>query len=488
MNAKHLLAIVAAGSCAATLTAGRRGAVLAQQSTAPLTRGTSASLNGLLTTSLAFIAADANKDGAVTRDELKAAAGKWFGDADTAKTGAVTRDQLVAAINTNLPASGLAAAFNMGGRGAQPQTPDAATVQAMMAALPASAPARPARPRKVLVLARAAGFVHSSIPLAAKTVEALGTKTGAWTTTITYDAADITADNLRQYDAVFLASTTGAFLDDPTNPTITDARRKALLDFVRGGKGLAGIHAATDAYHTSSAPAAAGGGAASLMGGFAAGPALAPVMLAQGDRNRDQKLDRAEVDALADAWFSNLDVRKSGRLGQSDFAMFALLVPQPAGAPPAAQGPDTQVGTWADYNTMIGGYFKFHWLDPQKITVKIDDAKSPLTAMFKGREFDVYDETYTMGAKSFSRSNVHVLTSIDYEKMSPQDRALEDNPRPDHDFGLSWIKREGQGRVFYEAHGHSERIYAMTPMLEHILAGIQYAIGDLKADDSPSKP
>jgi hypothetical protein len=26
----------------------------------------------------------------------------------------------------------------------------------------------------------------------------------------------------------------------------------------------------------------------------------------------------------------------------------------------------------------------------------------------------------------------------------------------------------------------------MTPMLEHYLAGIQYALGDLKANDSPS--
>jgi hypothetical protein len=42
--------------------------------------------------------------------------------------------------------------------------------------------------------------------------------------------------------------------------------------------------------------------------------------------------------------------------------------------------------------------------------------------------------------------------------------------------------------VFYEAHGHSEPIYAMTPMLDHLLAGLQYAIGDFKADDSPSRP
>jgi hypothetical protein len=26
----------------------------------------------------------------------------------------------------------------------------------------------------------------------------------------------------------------------------------------------------------------------------------------------------------------------------------------------------------------------------------------------------------------------------------------------------------------------------MRPMLEHVIAGIQYALGDLKADDSPS--
>ena len=66
-----------------------------------------------------------------------------------------------------------------------------ADLMQMMAALPDSAPATPKQPRTVLVLARAAGFVHASIPLAARTIEALGQKTGAWTTVITYNAADI---------------------------------------------------------------------------------------------------------------------------------------------------------------------------------------------------------------------------------------------------------------------------------------------------------
>jgi type 1 glutamine amidotransferase len=465
------------------------GDVQAQQGSS-IRLSSSAGISGLVTTMLVFTAADANKDGVVTRGELEAAAAEWVAKAGGDSGGGVTRDQLVPVLNSAMPLTSLASMMAPAGRGGQPQTPEPNTVQAMMAALPSSAPAKPAHPRKVLVLGRAAGFVHSSIPLAAKTIEALGTKTGAWSATISYDAADINAENLKQYDAVFLASTTGAFLDDPKDAAATAARRQALLDFVRGGKGLAGIHAATDAYHQN-APAPPGegrggrGGGANPFGNLAPGATLADLMLGQGDRNKDGKIDTAEGKALADAWFDAIDTSKAGRLLQSDFALFAALIPNPPGAP-VPQGPDNQIGTWPDYNTMIGGYFKFHWLDPQLITVKIDDPKSPLTAMFHGREFDIRDETYTMAIKSFSRDNVHVLTSIDYGRMSAADRALESNPRPDHDFALSWIRRDGQGRVFYEALGHSERVYANTAILEHLLAGMQYALGDLKADDAPS--
>src|SRR5450759_3970976 len=128
----------------------------------------------------------------------------------------------------------------------------------MTATLADQAPAKPKQPRKVLVLAKANGFVHSCIPLAAKTIEAIGVKTGAWTTTVTYDPAAITAQNLKQYDLLFLDNTTGAFLDDPNDPSAGDARKKALLEFVRSGKGLAGIHAAADSYHEQSRAGQAG--------------------------------------------------------------------------------------------------------------------------------------------------------------------------------------------------------------------------------------
>ena len=271
----------------------------------------------------------------------------------------------------------------------------------MLAALPDKPYAAPRSMRHVLVIGRAVGWVHTSIPLAAKMVEYLGDKTGAWMTTITYDTAAITPETLKQYDAIFLSSTTGEFLDDPNDKAVTDLRRRALLDFVKGGKGLVGIHAATDSYHTNS---------------------------------------------------------------------------------------PTLTGTWPEFNEMIGGFFKFHWTYPTLIPVKVDDPRSPLTAMFPPRGFEIVDETYTFAQDSFSRKRVHVLTSINYAKMSAEDKAKEPaaTRRTDGDYALSYIERVGDGRVFYEAHGHDEKVYFSRPFVAHMLAGIQYALGDLEADDSPS--
>ena len=104
----------------------------------------------------------------------------------------------------------------------QPQVAKVVDLMQMMAALPDAAPAQPKQPRKVLVLAKAAGYVHSSIPLATRTIEALGQKTGAWTTVISYNPADINTENLKQYDAIFLASTTGTLPRRPGRPVSHD--------------------------------------------------------------------------------------------------------------------------------------------------------------------------------------------------------------------------------------------------------------------------
>ena len=446
-----------------------------------------------------FNALDKDQNGSLTRSEMKSGFDSWFTSWGGAATGSLTFDQVQAGLNEMFPAppppaGGVGGGFNPAGN-STPMTAKQTDIDAMMAALPATPGVKPLRPRKVLVLAHtgAGGFVHSSIPLAAKTVEALGNQGGLWSTRITYDAADINADNLKQYDAIFLDSTTACFLDD-ADPDVTARRRAAFLDFVRSGKGIAGIHAATDSYHTDCIAALAAAGRASR--GPARGGAafmLATQFMEQADKNGNQKISRDEFSALADNWFDKLDADKSGTVSRDDFVARFNRAVMPA-RPPAGRGGRGGRGgeapavlQWPEFNKLIGGYFKFHWSDPQLITVKIDDPSSPLTAMFHGQEFQIHDETYTFAQDSFSRTNCHVLTSIDYDKMSPEDKAKEQNPRTDGDYALSYIRREGRGRVFYEGHGHSERVYAITPMLEHVRAGIQYALGDLKADDSPSK-
>jgi type 1 glutamine amidotransferase len=408
-----------------------------------------------------FTLADGNKDGSLTRAELRTTLEQWSISWDRTNASSLTADQVRAGALSVFPVT------------PQNQTPNPAQVEAMIAALPERAPATPKQPRRVLVLARSTGFVHATIPLAARTVEELGKKTGAWSTVVTYDAADINAANLLQFDAIFLASTTGHFVDDAVSAAATAARRQALLDFVHNGRGLAGVHAASDSYHTGTETAEAQAAAAMD---------VARALLAR-DTNRDGRLSRPEFSAAADAWFETIDTTKTGTIAQADFApRFATLL---AGTQPArggrGQGP-SNAGTWPEWNRMIGGSFLAHpW---QHVWVKIDDPASPITAPFKGETFEITDETYTFTRESFSRDNVRVLLSIDVSRMTPEDLKRENRPW-DHDYALSWIRADGKGRVFYAAHGHEPRIYAMRPMLEHYLAGIQYAIGDLPADDRP---
>jgi len=430
-----------------------------------------------------FMALDGNKDAVLTRSEMQAAFAGWYADWDRAKSGALTEASIAAGFTSVLPMPAVA--------GGGVPTPNETDVEEMLKALPSTAPARPARQRRVLVLADSPGFTHSSIPLAARMIDELGRKTGAWSTTVSYDPNVVTSENLTQYDAIVLESTVGAFLDEAGDLSATASRRAAFLAFVRGGKGLVGIHAATDTYHT-------GMGNTPFTRASAAAAQLAAALVSQGDKDADQRLTALELRALIDVWFDAIDTARTDRASEGVFAerLAALAPPRGGRAGAGRGGRGTEVvgrgsapagGTWPEFNQMIGGIFKNHpW---QRVAVKIDDPRSPLTSMFKAQSFAFEDENYSFFMDSWSRRNLHVLMSIDYAKMSDTDKALESNAsaRTDGDYGLSWIRRDGSGRVFYLALGHREDgIYRSPEMLRHVLAGIQYAIGDLKADDSPS--
>ncbi|MCP5114312.1 MAG: ThuA domain-containing protein, partial [bacterium] len=106
---------------------------------------------------------------------------------------------------------------------------------------------------------------------------------------------------------------------------------------------------------------------------------------------------------------------------------------------------------------------------------------------FGGKGFDVADEVFQFMDGIFTREKFHVLLSIDTSKtdVGPDRRILPER-RKDLDFPISWVKRYGNGRVFYTTLGHNPHIWWTAPLLEHFLDGMQFALGDLQADTTPS--
>jgi type 1 glutamine amidotransferase/HEAT repeat protein len=136
---------------------------------------------------------------------------------------------------------------------------------------------------------------------------------------------------------------------------------------------------------------------------------------------------------------------------------------------------------WPEFGAMMGGYFDGHpW--HELVGIKIDDPFSPINAVFEGRSFEITDEIYQF-REPYSREHLRVLLSLDTTRTNMQKNGIK---RSDGDFAVSWIRGYGEGRVFYCSLGHRNEIFWNPVVLQHYLAGIQYAIGDLAADDTPS--
>lgn len=130
---------------------------------------------------------------------------------------------------------------------------------------------------------------------------------------------------------------------------------------------------------------------------------------------------------------------------------------------------------------MLGGQHLGHfggvsWVKPA-------ERSHPLCAFLDGRSFEVRDEIYTsrkpLTREPLTRESIRAILSLDLNKMD------DPGKRTDGDYVVSWIRPYGQGRVFYCTLGHAKTAYTNPAVMKHYLAGIQFAIGDLKADASP---
>ncbi len=258
-------------------------------------------------------------------------------------------------------------------------------------AAPETAPTKPAKPRRVLVWGHA--WTHTPNAFAEKAIEILGKKTGAFQAVVSDDPRLLLGDRLPQFDALVLNNIheREPFLPEEFNkldPERQAAARKfdqavkqSIIEYVRGGKGLVGIHAATAAFQN-----------------------------------------------------------------------------------------------WPEYGDLIGGYYGGHI--HQEVTIKLDDPAHPINACFEGKPFQIMDEVYIFRAP-YSRKNLRVIASLDLSRMADPDK------RPDRDYAVSWVKAFGKGRVFYTTLGHEPKTYWNPLFLRHLLAGIQFVIGDMEGETAP---
>lgn len=276
--------------------------------------------------------------------------------------------------------SAIAFALNLSAYGQKVPDIAAAELAKIEAAVPAKASATPKKARKILVFWRCEGFFHGGgIAAGNKAIELMGTKTGAYTADVSREYDVFEAANLAKYDAVVLNNT--------TNLKLSDAQQQALLAFVRGGKGLIGIHAASDNFYQ-----------------------------------------------------------------------------------------------WPDGAKMVGALFNGHpWGGGGTWAFKVDEPTHTLTKAFGGKGFKLKDEIYEM-KEPYSRANCRVLLSLD---LSDPATGGKKGKRSDNDYAVAWIKKEGEGRVFYCSLGHDLNVFQEPAILQFNLDGIQYALGDLAADATP---
>lgn len=128
---------------------------------------------------------------------------------------------------------------------------------------------------------------------------------------------------------------------------------------------------------------------------------------------------------------------------------------------------DTEYG-WPWYNKLVGAYFKSHPQDPnvRKATIMVKDTS--FIAM-KGlpERWERTDEWYNYRS---IHGGIKVLATLDENTYEGGDNG-DNHP-------IAWYHEYDGGRAFYTGGGHTDESYAEPLFLQHLLGGIQYAMGD----------
>jgi len=134
---------------------------------------------------------------------------------------------------------------------------------------------------------------------------------------------------------------------------------------------------------------------------------------------------------------------------------------------------------WPEYGEMVGGYFDLHPWNQFQAPIVVEDPNNPIVKHFPPA-FSVMDEIYQV--KDYSRDRVRVLLSMDASKLDLERKGVK---RTDRDFAIAWIRKYGNGRVFYSTLGHREDSWDRPDVQKMWLEAVKWAMGMTEADAMP---
>jgi len=159
------------------------------------------------------------------------------------------------------------------------------------------------------------------------------------------------------------------------------------------------------------------------------------------------------------------------------------------------EGSIAALGDWKEFGEMMGAFYNGHYRG--KHLYKVEEPDHPVAACLDGKDLELDDQSYLPGPP-YSRKKVRVLLSLDLAR-TPEPTTNEkqawlkghvkrqvDYTGREKDYAISWVRQHGKGRVFYCSLGVDTRTYLNRAFLHYLLAGIQFAIGDLPGDTTPS--
>jgi type 1 glutamine amidotransferase/sugar phosphate isomerase/epimerase len=142
---------------------------------------------------------------------------------------------------------------------------------------------------------------------------------------------------------------------------------------------------------------------------------------------------------------------------------------------------------WNEFAEIIGSQGAPHRIENG--VMKVYDKNSRIVSPFHLEDLPFQEEYYRFEMEGNGRlrwDKVRVLLTVALDDPKVEPRPWNGYKRADNMYPVAWIRSYGKGRMFYNSLGHMAETFMKPEIVGHLLAGIQFMLGDLDADTTPN--